>query len=1069
MPSLTVDGREVIVTLPAAYEKDARATWPTVYVCESDGELSGAFAEAARAGKEAMVGVPGRNWYPEFIVPYASGRAVVGFGEHAPVAALAPPFDAVFGWVLIGSPPAAPAGAENASIHKEGGVFICQGADESEPRRTWAASLFAALARTRGAAARKTVVKVDCTTGEQTQQDAVLAAPAAGLDRLAHDLVPGAAFRDALRPFATRGAAWLAAHHEKPAFGGFGAPPSTPAGQQPGASLFGGGGGATSAFGAAPQTSAFGAPAQASAFGAPAKTPFGAAAPAGGIRRRFGAPRAPSGAPATSAFGGAAGAFGAAAQAAGPGTGNPPYVPTKDNEQQTNGKRTEMVYHCVVSMPQYRGKSFEELRFEDYRAGNKGRGGQPAMGALGGAAAFGQPAAGPGAADVALRGGGGRLRRRARAAGGLFGAAPAPRRSAAWRARGGAGLRAAAPAAGGLFGAAAAPAAPAFGAAPAASGARRVGAPRGASADDVALRRACGRAGLRRRARVGLRRLRRHVVVLRRRARWRALASTSLTPSGGLFGARAALSLFGAPAAPAGGGLFGAAAAPKPAGGLFGAAAPRSAPRPLAAAASAPLPAASSAAARRRRWRDVARRRARAGRRRPLRRACAAGGGLFGAASPPLGAAPTTSSSARRARRPRPRASARRRSAPRPRSAPPAASSAPRARRRRADVRVAGLFGAAAAASPLGGGLGGLAAQPQASPAALSLKTDPYGAGLSNSGLGAAERAAALERRGAALEARLKDVVGVSETAAAGLEERTADRAALMADTRRAATASASTRRAPRALSRRAAPAPAPALLGPPPPPASGLAAPPTLLALSPNGGPPPASARSSTSAAPTSVSLRPPPTASRRSMDDTPGPNRFVSAFGESSRASSTPSQQLDRVFAENGRSPGGGIALSDKPPGDEAAREPSREAGDPLDDDDVNPNAPKLVKVGFVTEPSMATLEKMSDDELAAVHGFAVERPDYGRVEWLGRVDVRGVDLDRDVRICERDGPPELNRAAVVTLHNVGPARPDLASDDDRSKWRKRVEKATKKMGAALVDYDVAARVWKFKTNHF
>merc|ERR1712147_47403 len=43
-----------------------------------------------------------------------------------------------------------------------------------------------------------------------------------------------------------------------------------------------------------------------------------------------------------------------------------------------------------------------------------------------------------------------------------------------------------------------------------------------------------------------------------------------------------------------------------------------------------------------------------------------------------------------------------------------------------------------------------------------------------------------------------------------------------------------------------AAPAPAPALLGPPPPPASGLAAPPTLLALSPNGGPPPASARSS-------------------------------------------------------------------------------------------------------------------------------------------------------------------------------------------------------------------------------
>ena len=130
------------------------------------------------------------------------------------------------------------------------------------------------------------------------------------------------------------------------------------------------------------------------------------------------------------------------------------------------------------------------------------------------------------------------------------------------------------------------------------------------------------------------------------------------------------------------------------------------------------------------------------------------------------------------------------------------------------------------------------------------------------------------------------------------------------------------------------------------------------------------------------------------------------------------------------------------------------------------------------------MAILDRLSDDELAAVHAFAVERPDFGRVEWLGRVDVRGVDLDRDVRICERDGPPEvevyddddaskpavgskLNRPAIVTLLNVGPGAD--ASEAECAKWSRRVEKATKRMGASLVDFDPVSGVWKFKTPHF
>ena len=207
------------------------------------------------------------------------------------------------------------------------------------------------------------------------------------------------------------------------------------------------------------------------------------------------------------------------------------------------------------------------------------------------------------------------------------------------------------------------------------------------------------------------------------------------------------------------------------------------------------------------------------------------------------------------------------------------------------------------------------------------------------------------------------------------------------------------------------------------------------------------------------------------------------LSPFG----SAPTPTQQLDRVFHEHGQpTPRSSVAGST-----DAARSPPSERQsvlspvvDPLSSEGINPNAPKLVKVGFVTEPSMAILERLSDDELAAVHAFAVERPDFGRVEWLGRVDVRGVDLDRDVRICERDGPPEvevyddddaskpavgskLNRPAIVTLLNVGPGAD--ASEAECAKWSRRVEKATKRMGASLVDFDPVSGVWKFKTPHF
>ena len=142
-----------------------------------------------------------------------------------------------------------------------------------------------------------------------------------------------------------------------PAAGGFsfGAATAAPAG----GGFFGG-----AAAGQKPATGLFGAPAAApTAFGQTTTSPFGATQQKSSP---FGA--------APTAFGQTGGAFGAAAQAQ-PGTGQPPYQPHRDQEQNTSGKRMEMVYHCITTNPAYRAKSFEELRLEDYKQGNQGRGG----------------------------------------------------------------------------------------------------------------------------------------------------------------------------------------------------------------------------------------------------------------------------------------------------------------------------------------------------------------------------------------------------------------------------------------------------------------------------------------------------------------------------------------------------------------------------------------------------------------------------------------------------------------------------------------------------------------------
>jgi thiol-disulfide isomerase/thioredoxin len=135
----------------------------------------------------------------------------------------------------------------------------------------------------------------------------------------------------------------------------FGTPAPAPA---PAPGTFGVPAPAPAAFGTAP---AFGTPAPAPAFGG-----FGAPAPAPAA---FGAAPAP-------AFGPTSG---------GTGTGVPGYTETQDpNDQQWR-------FASITMIPNFQGKSAEELRAEDYEKGNKGGKPAPAFGAPA-PVAFGTPA-----------------------------------------------------------------------------------------------------------------------------------------------------------------------------------------------------------------------------------------------------------------------------------------------------------------------------------------------------------------------------------------------------------------------------------------------------------------------------------------------------------------------------------------------------------------------------------------------------------------------------------------------------------------------------------------------------
>jgi hypothetical protein len=830
------------------------------------------------------------------------------------------------------------------------------------------------------------------------------------------------------------------------ATGGFGAP-------APQANTGFGGGGGGGAFGQPQQqqqqqqSSAFGAPAPAQGgglFGAPAPAAGGGfgggfgAAPAPAQGGMFGAP-APAqggfGAPAASPAGG--GLFGGAAaspsqqqQGQGGGTRVAPYQVT----QKQDGSSTIQL-QAITAMPQYEHKSFEELRFEDYSQGNRGSSTPQAATQQGGfGGGFGSPA-------PAQQGGFGAPA--PAAGGGLFGA-PAP------AAGGGGGLFGApAPAAGGGFGGGFGGATPAP-----AGGGGLFGAPAPAAGGGFGG----GFGG----------------------------AAPAPAGGGGLFGAPApaAGGGFGAPA-PAGGGLFGAPApaaagafgAPPPAGGgLFGAPAP--APGGFGAPAGggfgAPAPAA---------------------------------GGLFGSPSPApaFGGYGAPAAGGLFGSSP----------APAPYGAP-----------------ATGGFGAPAAA-PFGapqqpGGYGGFGSPPPA-PAYGGYGAPPpqqqyqqqgppqqYGAPAVPVNVNIIPQAAneVLEQQLRAMDNKKKELEKFeawggtpngSQSTPTGLPERES----YVLPSRTYSPSLASSPRSGVKIKPRGFPKsePAQSSVAAASPYASvgrdnsGLMSPESHLRsnvmhlrIQPNslkkpnlrlrGFDSPAAMKPSGPRAPVENIDSPPPNDSfararspannasaTPSVDPTPSPRTMATPSPSATHMHPATTPEYDyyqKVIGSTNES--------------SSVQQQTSSSGRPSA---TRMPVPTLTKSGYDISPSLEELSNMSEADLAAVPGFAVKRPGVGKVEWEGAVDVRRADLDRIVEIefqdvavytlDEEEGkkPPvgsKLNRPAILTFYNVFPKKGGAsATQEDRDKFARKVEKTTSKIGADLISYDRNIGEWKIRVQHF
>jgi nuclear pore complex protein Nup98-Nup96 len=147
-------------------------------------------------------------------------------------------------------------------------------------------------------------------------------------------------------------------------------------------------------------------------------------------------------------------------------------------------------------------------------------------------------------------------------------------------------------------------------------------------------------------------------------------------------------------------------------------------------------------------------------------------------------------------------------------------------------------------------------------------------------------------------------------------------------------------------------------------------------------------------------------------------------------------------------------------------------------------------LLKPGYDTVPSMEELRHMARSQPAGelvVDDFTIQREGFGKVQFFGKTNVFGLNLDETVHIRRKEicvypdedlKPPQgegLNKRARVTLTGTWPidkSTREPIMDPERlqtMRYSEKVERSTLKMGATFIDYLPETGSWIFEVRHF
>jgi len=158
---------------------------------------------------------------------------------------------------------------------------------------------------------------------------------------------------------------------------------------------------------------------------------------------------------------------------------------------------------------------------------------------------------------------------------------------------------------------------------------------------------------------------------------------------------------------------------------------------------------------------------------------------------------------------------------------------------------------------------------------------------------------------------------------------------------------------------------------------------------------------------------------------------------------------------------------------------------------------DAPTLTHEDYYTVPSIEKLKQLTNKQLSEIENFTVGHKMFGKITWIGKTDVRGLNLDelvtiqsKSVEVYKDDSSTikkpeqgcELNKYALIELHNVWPDNPkndnnnidevyDVKNDYEALERyaNKLMKYCSKRDGVEFQEYDMTNGKWVFSVSHF